>query len=124
MIKPRSDLKPNTADYENLPLVTANGFREYDARWLFGKEINLLGIQALGLGLGTYLHGIGVEPKVVTGHDFRSYSASIKNALIIGLLQAGCEVHDIGLALSPVAYFAQFALDCPGVGMGTASQHG
>ena len=52
-MKPRSDLLPNTADYENLPLVTANGFREYDARWLFGKEINLLGIQALGLGLGT-----------------------------------------------------------------------
>ena len=70
MIKPRADLVPNTADYENLPLVTANGFREYDARWLFGKEINLLGIQALGLGLGTYLHDIGVQPKVVTGHDY------------------------------------------------------
>jgi len=41
MLKPRSDLVPNTADYENQPLVTANGFREYDARWLFGKEINL-----------------------------------------------------------------------------------
>ncbi|HEX4636072.1 MAG TPA: hypothetical protein VH189_07800, partial [Rhizomicrobium sp.] len=65
MSKPRSDLKPNTADYENLPLVTPNGFREYDARWLFGKEINPLGIQALGLGLGTYLHEIGVAPKVV-----------------------------------------------------------
>src|SRR6195952_3461244 len=117
MTKPRNDLTPNSFDYENLPQVTANGFREYDARWLFGKEINLLGIQALGLGLGTYLHQIGVQPKVVTGHDFRSYSSSIKNALIIGLLQAGCEVHDIGLALSPVAYFAQFALDCPAVGV-------
>jgi phosphomannomutase/phosphoglucomutase len=121
--KPRSDLVPNTADYENLPLVTANGFREYDARWLFGKEINLLGIQALGLGLGTYLHDIGVQPKVVTGHDYRSYSQSIKQALIIGLLQAGCEVHDIGLALSPVAYYAQFALDCPAVAMVTASHN-
>src|ERR1700760_2992000 len=122
-MKPRSDLVPNTADYENLPLITANGFREYDARWLFGKEINLLGIQALGLGLGTYLHQIGVTPKVVTGHDFRSYSLSVKQALIIGLLQAGCEVHDIGLALSPVAYYAQFALDCPAVAMVTASHN-
>src|SRR5215469_6655987 len=123
MLKPRSDLKPNTADYENLPLVTANGFREYDARWLFGKELNLLGVQALGLGLGTYLHDIGVKPKVVTGHDFRSYSLSIKQALTIGLMRAGCEVHDIGLALSPVAYFAQFALDCPAVAMVTASHN-
>jgi len=123
MQKPRADLKPNTADYENWPLVTANGFREYDARWLFGKEINLLGVQALGLGLGTYLHQIGIQPKVVTGHDFRSYSLSIKQALIIGLLRAGCEVHDIGLALSPVAYFAQFSLDCPAVAMVTASHN-
>ena len=123
MPTPRSDLRPNTAEYETLPLVTANGFREYDARWLFGKEINLLGMQALGLGLGTYLHQIGVKPKLVTGHDYRSYSLSIKQALIIGLMRAGCEVHDIGLALSPVAYFAQFALDCPAVAMVTASHN-
>src|ERR1700677_5388679 len=123
MPTPRSHLRPNTAEYETLPLVTANGFREYDARWLFGKEINLLGMQALGVGLGTYLQDIGVQPKVVTGHDFRSYSLSIKQALILGLMRAGCEVHDIGLALSPVAYFAQFALDCPAVAMVTASHN-
>src|SRR5690348_6986376 len=123
MTKPRSDLRPNTAEYENLPLVTANGFREYDARWLFGKEINLLGVQALGLGLGTYFRQLGIQPKVVTGHDYRSYSLSIKQALTLGLMRAGCEVHDIGLALSPVAYFAQFALDCPAVAMVTASHN-
>ncbi len=33
------------------------------------------------------------------------------------------EVHDIGLALSPVAYFAQFALDIPCVAMVTASHN-
>jgi len=122
-MKPRSDLKPNSFDFENQPLVTANGFREYDARWLFGKELNLLGVQALGLGLGTYFHEIGIKPRVATGHDFRSYSSSIKNALIIGLMNAGCEVVDVGLALSPVAYFAQFALDCPAVAMVTASHN-
>ena len=51
------------------------GFREYDARWLFGPEINLLGIQALGLGLGTYIHELG-QTQIVVGHDFRSYSLS------------------------------------------------
>jgi len=122
-MKPRSDLKPNSFDYETQPLVTPNGFREYDARWLFGKELNLLGVQALGLGLGTYFHEIGIKPRVATGHDFRSYSSSIKNALIIGLMNAGCDVVDVGLALSPVAYFAQFALDCPAVAMVTASHN-
>lgn len=119
---PRADLVPNTAAYENEPLVKATGFREYDARWLFGPEINLLGIQALGLGLGTYIHELG-QSKIVVGHDFRSYSSSIKNALILGLISAGCEVHDIGLALSPTAYFAQFDLDIPCVAMVTASHN-
>jgi phosphomannomutase/phosphoglucomutase len=64
-----------------------------------------------------------VPLKVVSGHDFRSYSLSIKQALMLGLMRAGCEVHDIGLALSPVAYFAQFALNCPAVAMVTASHN-
>lgn len=122
MSKPRSDLKPNTFDFENFPLVTANGFREYDARWLFGKEINLLGVQALGLGLGTYLHEVGAT-RVVTGHDYRSYSLSIKQALVLGLVNAGCEVLDVGLATTPVSYYAQFALDVPAVAMVTASHN-
>jgi len=119
---PRADLRPNTLAYENEPLVKPTGFREYDARWLFGPDINLLGIQALGLGLGTYIHELG-QSKIVVGHDFRSYSLSIKQALTLGLIAAGCEVLDIGLALSPVAYFAQFDLDCPCVAMVTASHN-
>ena len=62
LASPRDDLRPNTSDYERLALVKATGFREYDARWLFEEEINLNGIQALGLGLGTYLHQRGVDP--------------------------------------------------------------
>jgi phosphomannomutase/phosphoglucomutase len=119
---PRADLVPNTLAYETEPLVKATGFREYDARWLFGPDINLLGIQALGLGLGTYIHELG-QSKIVVGHDFRSYSLSIKNALMLGLVAAGCEVLDIGLALSPTAYFAQFDLDAPCVAMVTASHN-
>ncbi|TNE56632.1 MAG: phosphomannomutase/phosphoglucomutase [Alphaproteobacteria bacterium] len=121
--KPRIDLQPNTADYERLPLVKPTGFREYDARWLFGSEINLLGIQALGAGLGTLIHELGVEPEIAVGHDFRSYSGSIQKALIVGLMSAGCRVKDIGLALSPTAYYSQFALDVPCVAMVTASHN-
>jgi len=119
---PRADLSANTLAYETTPLVKATGFREYDARWLFGPDINLLGVQALGLGLGTYVHALG-HSKIVVGHDYRSYSLSIKQALTLGLLAAGCEVLDIGLALSPMAYFAQFDLDAPCVAMVTASHN-
>ena len=119
---PRADLVPNTLAFETEPLVKATGFREYDARWLFGPEINLLGVQALGLGLGSYVQELG-HRKVVVGHDFRSYSLSIKQALTLGLMSAGCEVLDIGLAVTPMAYFAQFDLDAPCVAMVTASHN-
>lgn len=129
MPTPRADLVANTFDFENIPLVKPTGFREYDARWWFGiqghptpPELNLMGVQALGFGLGTLLHEYSA-PRVVVGHDFRFYSLTIKQALMVGLVQAGCEVLDIGLALSPVAYFAQFALDAPAVAMVTASHN-
>ena len=119
---PRADLVANTYDYENAPLVKATGFREYDARWLFGPDINLLGVEALGLGLGSYFQERG-QRRVVVGHDYRSYSLSIKQALCLGLMTAGCEVLDIGLAITPMAYFAQFELDAPCVAMVTASHN-
>src|SRR5579863_4287343 len=119
---PRSDLIANTAAYEVTPLVKPTGFREYDARWLLGPDLNLLGVQALGLGLGTYIHELG-RPRIVVGHDFRSYSLSVKQALTLGLVSSGCEVLDIGLALSPMAYFAQFDLGVPCVAMVTASHN-
>lgn len=121
--KPRADLVPNTAAYESLPLVKPTGFREYDARWFFGSELNLMGVQAVGMGLGTLIRRMGIAPEIVVGHDFRSYSSSIKYALTTGLMAAGMKVHDIGLAMSPMAYFAQFALDVPCVAMVTASHN-
>jgi phosphomannomutase / phosphoglucomutase len=121
--KPSPKLSPNTYAYESQPMVKPTGFREYDARWLFEKEINLMGVQALGLGLARLLKELGVPRDVVVGHDFRSYSASIKLALTAGLMAGGARVRDIGLAITPMAYFAQFALDAPAVAMVTASHN-
>lgn len=121
--KPRADLVPNTLDFERLPLVKPTGFREYDARWLFPQEINLMGLNAVGLGMAALFDERGVPRRIVVGHDYRWYSASVKQALITGLLAGGFEVHDIGLALSPMAYYAQFALDVEGVAMVTASHN-
>lgn len=121
--RPRADLKPNTADFERFPLVKPTGFREYDARWLFPDEINLMGLNAVGLGLATLFARRGVPKRIVVAHDFRWYSGSVKQALMVGLLAGGVEVHDIGLAVTPMAYFAQFDLDVDGVAMVTASHN-
>jgi phosphomannomutase/phosphoglucomutase len=123
LVKPRQDLKPNTAEFERLPFVKATGFREYDARWRYPEEINLLGLEAVGASLATLMHARGISPRIVVGHDYRSYSAAIKAALMTGLLAGGAEVYDIGLALSPMAYFAQFDLDIESVAMVTASHN-
>ncbi|MCA1490358.1 phosphomannomutase/phosphoglucomutase [Ensifer sp. NBAIM29] len=121
---------PDRFAVETSPLIKASGFREYDARWWFGRpddgkpsELNLMGVQALGMGLGTFIRRSGIGPDIVTGHDFRAYSLGIKLALVCGLMAAGARVKDIGLALSPMAYFAQFALDVPSVAMVTASHN-
>ena len=101
------------------------GFREYDARWLYQKDINQLGIENLGKGLGTQIikHTKKNNPRVIVGHDYRSYSEEIKTALKKGLLSTGCNIEDIGLSLSPTVYFAQFNLDADAVAMVTASHN-
>jgi phosphomannomutase / phosphoglucomutase len=118
MVEAGGEIKP-----DEVPLIKQTGFREYDARWLYPTEINLAGVRALGLGLGTLLQERGVKLEIVTGHDYRSYSGAVKNALNNGLVAAGCTIYDIGLALTPTAYYAQFALDVPAVAMVTASHN-
>src|SRR3982074_1334296 len=95
--KPKPVLVPNTYAYESEPMVKATGFREYDARWLFGKEINLMGIQALGRGVGALIAELGVKQEVVTGHVFRRRLAWKREAEARTVQAAGCKVHDIGL---------------------------
>ena len=105
--------------------INPNGFREYDARWLYEKDIDLEGITDLGKGFGTQIinHTKKTNPKIVVGHDYRSYSEDIKKALINGLVSTGCNVEDIGLSLSPTVYFAQFNLNSDAIAMVTASHN-
>ena len=105
--------------------INQNGFREYDARWLFEKDIDLEGITYLGKGLGTQIikRTKITNPRVIVGQDYRSYSEKIKKALTEGLVSTGCNVEDVGLALSPMVYFAQFNLNSDAIAMVTASHN-
>ena len=105
--------------------INPNGFREYDARWVFEKDIDLEGITDLGKGLGTQVikHTKKTNPRIIVGHDYRSYSEKIKKSLINGLISTGCNVEDIGLSLSPTVYFAQFNMNSDAIAMVTASHN-
>ena len=110
---------------ENSIKIDPFGFREYDARWLYPDDINLEGVTNLGKGLGTQVinHTNKKNPRIIVGHDYRSYSEEIKTALKKGLISTGCNVEDIGLSLSPMVYFAQFNLKSDAVAMVTASHN-
>ena len=101
------------------------GFREYDARWLYPSNVNLEGIEYLGKGLGTQIINRTKKnnPRIIVGHDYRSYSEEIKLALKKGLISTGCFVEDVGLSLSPMVYFAQFHLNADAIAMITASHN-
>jgi len=105
--------------------ISPLGFREYDARWLYPKDINKSGMVDLGKGLGTQIikYTKKNNPRVIVGHDYRSYSEEIKSALKKGLISTGCFVEDIGLSLSPTVYFAQFNLNSDAIAMVTASHN-
>ncbi|MCG7622908.1 phosphomannomutase/phosphoglucomutase [Epibacterium sp. Ofav1-8] len=123
MTKPLPDVTPNTWEFLRDPMITPTGFREYDARWKYPNEINLPGMTALGLGLGTQMIRNGIDPVIAVGNDYRDYSLTIKNALILGLMQAGITVKDIGPCITPMAYFSSFHLGGCAVAMVTASHN-
>lgn len=101
-------VKFNSFDYFEQTLMTENGFREYDLRWRLGVEINPNAFVVLGRAYGTYMLDTLKEQRVVVGHDFRSYSQDLARSLIVGLLSTGVHVIDIGLAVTPILYFAQY----------------
>jgi phosphomannomutase/phosphoglucomutase len=121
----------NSAGYFTQPLVAPSGFREYDARWVIEPSehsgettLNYVGLRRLGASLGRFMQtSLSAGQKIIVGHDYRRYSENVKNALVVGLLEAGMDVTDIGLTVTPGAYFAQFALDIPCVAQITASHN-
>ena len=63
------------------------------------------------------------EDKVIVAHDFRAYSQDLCRSLVVGLLSTGVKVIDIGLALTPMMYFAQYHFNCRGGLQVTASHN-
>ncbi|MGE5582832.1 MAG: phosphomannomutase/phosphoglucomutase [Bacillota bacterium] len=113
----------NSFDYFEKTMITDNGFREYDVRWLLGKEINPNGFVVLGRAYGTMMREVLKEDKLVVGHDFRAYSQNLARSLVVGLLSAGVHVIDIGMALTPMVYFGQHYFNCRAALMVTASHN-
>ncbi|AWH16148.1 phosphomannomutase [Stenotrophomonas sp. ZAC14D2_NAIMI4_7] len=92
------------------PVALAPGiFRAYDIRGVVGSELNPKTAALIGQAIGTVALEQGLR-EVVIGRDGRLSGPELAAALAEGLRRAGCSVIDIGLAATPVVYFAAFHL--------------
>ena len=97
-------------------------FRQYDIRGIAGKDLNEADVVLLGRGIGTYLSRQG-RRLIAVGRDCRLTSDDYAQRLTEGLLASGCQVVDIGVCPTPVAYFAIRHLKTEGCVMVTASHN-
>ncbi len=88
-------------------------FREYDIRGIADTELSDAGIRTLGQAIGTYLIR-RFSRKVNLARDCRLSSDRLHDALLAGLLAAGCEVTDLGIVPTPLLYYSVFHLKADG----------
>ena len=98
-------------------------FRGYDIRGrVNNKELNEKTMELIGRGFGTYLGRRRIQD-IIVGHDFRSYSEKLKDALVRGLVSTGVQIIDLGMILTPMLYYAQHHFRVKGGAMITASHN-
>ncbi len=98
-------------------------FREYDIRGIAESELLSPDVEQLGRGLGTYLRRHGGGANINLGRDCRLSSTRLRDALLQGLLSAGCNVTDIGVVPTPVLYHSAQNLKAHGAIMITGSHN-
>ena len=97
-------------------------FREYDIRGIAETELTSPDIADLGRALGTYLQRHS-GPRINLGRDCRLSSPRLRDALLEGLVSAGCQVTDIGVVPTPLLYFSAVHFEADGAVMITGSHN-
>lgn len=85
-------------------------FRSYDIRGIVGKDIDGNVAEKLGRSFGSYVQELG-EETVIVGNDNRESSDELRERLIKGLIESGVNVINIGMATTPMVYYARKLFD-------------
>ncbi|HTF89627.1 MAG TPA: phosphomannomutase/phosphoglucomutase [Planctomycetota bacterium] len=93
-------------------------FKAYDIRGLVPKELDPPLAKKIGNGFARLLKA----KRLLVGRDMRTHSPQIAAAVIEGMRDAGADVIDIGLASTPMAYFAIGSQDVDG-GLNVTASH-
>lgn len=97
---------------QNLNRINPLIFREYDVRGVVDTDLNCKSVYLLGRSIGTFIGNRGGK-RIAIGRDNRTSSLELRDSLVKGITEAGCDVIDIGLSTSPLLYTAviQWELD-------------
>ncbi len=97
-------------------------FRSYDIRGVYNKELFDKDAYLIGRAFGTILKSRNLST-IAVGYDGRSSSISLHDNLVKGLVEAGCDVIELGLVSTPVVYFSEYLLSLDASIMVTASHN-
>lgn len=96
-------------------------FKAYDIRGVYGEELTDEIAYWIGLGLASQVFSEGNT--ILVSRDARTHSNKLNEKLIQGLTEGGCNVLDIGLAATPMNYWANVTYEADGSVMITASHN-
>lgn len=96
-----------------------SAFKAYDIRGKYPDEVN----EELAYRIGRVYVDLFKAKKVVVGHDIRLSGKAVRDAVVLGLTEAGCDVVDIGMCGTEQIYFATAHLKLDGGVMITASHN-
>lgn len=93
-------------------------FKAYDIRGTYPDQIDAKNAFRIGAAMVQFLNA----KRLVVGRDMRTMAPEIQDAVIEGMMSQGCDVVDIGLASTPMVYYAIGKIECDG-GMAVTASH-
>jgi phosphomannomutase / phosphoglucomutase len=97
-------------------------FRSYDIRGIVGIDLNADLAEKIGQAIGSEALDKN-ERRLIVAQDARIHSQELTTALIKGILKSGCDVINIGVAPTPLMYFATYHFDDARSGVMVTASH-
>ena len=85
--------------------VNSEMFREYDIRGIYGSDLSEEVAYLIGRAFGTKLRRLNI-PSTVVAYDNRLSSVTLERGMVKGITECGIHVKRLGLATTPMCYFA------------------
>ena len=98
-------------------------FKAYDIRGIYGQDLVQDDFYRIARAYARFCGLAGRTSKVVVARDCRKSSDALFAAFSKGLVDEGVDVVDVGLASTPMSYFANASLKADGSAMITASHN-